>query len=120
MAYNSLQEFVQVLEKHGELERITYPGGRSWRSPRSVIGVMKSSGPAVRLKPGVIPHARPSLFPDSGVPRSDRRLFLRFFRVWPRGLISAGSGALLSAGPALRLCWYGAAIPLRVWITLPS
>ncbi len=47
MAYNSLQEFVQVLEREGELKRITYPVKAELEITEIADRVMKSSGPAL-------------------------------------------------------------------------
>jgi 4-hydroxy-3-polyprenylbenzoate decarboxylase len=46
MAYNSLQQFVQVLEKTGELKRISYPVRAELEITEIANRVMKSSGPA--------------------------------------------------------------------------
>ncbi len=47
MAYNSLQEFVQVLEREGELKRITYPVKAELEITEIADRVMKSGGPAL-------------------------------------------------------------------------
>ncbi|MGH7773015.1 MAG: menaquinone biosynthesis decarboxylase [Candidatus Binatia bacterium] len=47
MTYNSLQEFVQVLEREGELRRITYPVKAELEITEIADRVMKSGGPAL-------------------------------------------------------------------------
>ena len=47
MAYNSLQEFVQVLEREGELKRIRYPVKPELEVTEIADRVMKSGGPAL-------------------------------------------------------------------------
>src|SRR5574341_1248487 len=47
MAYNSLQEFVQVLERESELKRITYPVKAELEITEIDDRVMKSGGPAL-------------------------------------------------------------------------
>ncbi len=47
MAYNSLQQFVQVLEKAGELKRISYPVKAELQITEIADRVMKSGGPAL-------------------------------------------------------------------------
>jgi len=47
MAYNSLQEFVQLLEREGELKRITYPVKAELEITEIADRVMKSGGPAL-------------------------------------------------------------------------
>ncbi|MFQ5684539.1 MAG: menaquinone biosynthesis decarboxylase [Candidatus Binatia bacterium] len=47
MAYNSLQEFVQVLEQRGELKRITYPVKPELEITEIADRVMKNGGPAL-------------------------------------------------------------------------
>src|SRR5574341_1522197 len=47
MAYNSLQEFVQVLEREGELKRISYPVKAELEITEIADRVMKAGGPAL-------------------------------------------------------------------------
>ena len=47
MAYNSLEEFVQVLEREGELKRVTYPVKAELEITEIADRVMKSGGPAL-------------------------------------------------------------------------
>ncbi|MCE3243801.1 MAG: 3-octaprenyl-4hydroxybenzoate decarboxylase, partial [Deltaproteobacteria bacterium] len=47
MAYNSLQDFVQVLERQGELRRITYPVKAELEITEIADRVMKNNGPAL-------------------------------------------------------------------------
>jgi 4-hydroxy-3-polyprenylbenzoate decarboxylase len=47
MAYNSLQEFVQVLEREGELKRITYPVKAALEITEVADRAMKTGGPAL-------------------------------------------------------------------------
>jgi len=47
MAYNSLEEFVQVLERKGELKRVTYPVKAELEITEIADRVMKSDGPAL-------------------------------------------------------------------------
>ncbi|TAK08238.1 menaquinone biosynthesis decarboxylase [bacterium] len=47
MAYNSLEEFVQVLERQGELKRVTYPVKAELEITEIADRVMKSGGPAL-------------------------------------------------------------------------
>ena len=47
MAYNSLTEFVQVLEREGELKRVTYPVRTELEITEIADRVMKSAGPAL-------------------------------------------------------------------------
>ena len=47
MAYNNLAEFVQVLEREGELKRITYPVKAELEIAEIADRVMKSGGPAL-------------------------------------------------------------------------
>ncbi|MCH8054587.1 MAG: menaquinone biosynthesis decarboxylase [Deltaproteobacteria bacterium] len=47
MAFNSLQEFVQVLEREGELKRITHPVKAELEITEIADRVMKSGGPAL-------------------------------------------------------------------------
>jgi 4-hydroxy-3-polyprenylbenzoate decarboxylase len=47
MAYNSLQQFVQVLEKEGELKRISYPVKAELQITEIADRVMKSGGSAL-------------------------------------------------------------------------
>ena len=47
MPYNSLSEFVQVLERAGELKRITHPVKAELEITEIADRVMKSGGPAL-------------------------------------------------------------------------
>src|SRR3990170_5337680 len=47
MAYNSLQEFVQALEREGELRRIAYPVKAELEITEIADRVMKNGGPAL-------------------------------------------------------------------------
>jgi len=47
MAYNSLTHFVQVLEREGELKRVTYPVRTELEITEIADRVMKSAGPAL-------------------------------------------------------------------------
>jgi 4-hydroxy-3-polyprenylbenzoate decarboxylase len=47
MAYNSLQEFLQVLEREGELKRISHPVKAELEITEIADRVMKSAGPAL-------------------------------------------------------------------------
>ena len=47
MPYNSLQDFVQALERAGELKRISHPVGAELEITEIADRVMKSSGPAL-------------------------------------------------------------------------
>jgi 4-hydroxy-3-polyprenylbenzoate decarboxylase len=47
MAYNSLQDFVQVLEREGELKRISHPVNAELEITEIADRVMKSAGPAL-------------------------------------------------------------------------
>src|SRR3989338_3291704 len=47
MAYHSLQEFVQALEREGELKRIAYPVQAELEITEIADRVMKSGGPAL-------------------------------------------------------------------------
>jgi 4-hydroxy-3-polyprenylbenzoate decarboxylase len=47
MAYNSLQDFVQVLERQGELRRISYPVKAELEITEIADRVMKNNGPAL-------------------------------------------------------------------------
>ncbi len=47
MAFNGLQEFVQVLEREGELKRITHPVKAELEITEIADRVMKSGGPAL-------------------------------------------------------------------------
>jgi 4-hydroxy-3-polyprenylbenzoate decarboxylase len=47
MAYNSLHDFVQVLESAGELKRISYPANAALEITEIADRVMKSGGPAL-------------------------------------------------------------------------
>ncbi|HLN86801.1 MAG TPA: menaquinone biosynthesis decarboxylase, partial [Candidatus Limnocylindrales bacterium] len=47
MAYNSLQEFLQVLDREGELKRITHPVKAELEIAEIADRVMKSGGPAL-------------------------------------------------------------------------
>jgi 4-hydroxy-3-polyprenylbenzoate decarboxylase len=47
MAYNSLEEFVQVLERRGELKRVSYPVKTELEITEIADRVMKKNGPAL-------------------------------------------------------------------------
>ena len=47
MAYKSLEEFVSLLEKEGELKRITVPADPELEITEIADRVMKNSGPAL-------------------------------------------------------------------------
>ena len=47
MAYNSLQDFLQVLEREGELKRISHPVNAELEITEIADRVMKSAGPAL-------------------------------------------------------------------------
>jgi len=47
MAYNNLQDFVQVLEREGELKRIAYPVKPALEITEIADRVMKNGGPAL-------------------------------------------------------------------------
>src|SRR5512143_2989460 len=50
MAYNSLEEFVQVLERRGELKRISHPVKAELEITEIADRVMKRGGPALLLE----------------------------------------------------------------------
>src|ERR1051325_3753972 len=53
MAYNSLQEFVQVVEREGELRRIGHPVRAELEIAEIADRVMKRGGPALLFENGV-------------------------------------------------------------------
>ena len=68
MAYNSLQEFVQVLERKGELKRVTYPVKAELEITEIADRVMKSGGPALLFE-NVVGKKIPVLINAFGSPK---------------------------------------------------
>jgi len=68
MAYNSLQEFVQVLEREGELKRITHPVKAELEITEIADRVMKSGGPALLFE-NVVGKQIPVLINAFGSPK---------------------------------------------------
>ncbi|OGP97333.1 MAG: menaquinone biosynthesis decarboxylase [Deltaproteobacteria bacterium RBG_16_55_12] len=68
MAYNSLQEFVQVLEREGELKRVTYPVKAELEITEIADRVMKSGGPALLFE-NVVGKKIPVLINAFGSPK---------------------------------------------------
>ncbi len=68
MAYNSLQEFVQVLEREGELKRITLPVKAELEITEIADRVMKSGGPALLFE-NVVGKQIPVLINAFGSPK---------------------------------------------------
>jgi len=68
MAYNSLQEFVQVLEREGELKRIGHPVKAELEIAEIADRVMKRGGPALLFE-NVVGKDMPVLINAFGSPR---------------------------------------------------
>src|SRR3989304_610060 len=78
MAYHSLQEFVQVLEREGELKRVTYPvkaeleiteiADRVMKSGLSAAGAAQAGGPALLFE-NVVGKSIPLLINAFGSPK---------------------------------------------------
>src|SRR3990167_947714 len=68
MAYNSLQEFVQVLERECDLKRVTYPVKAELEITEIADRVMKSGGPALLFE-NVVGKKIPVLINAFGSPK---------------------------------------------------
>jgi len=68
MAYNSLEEFVQVLERQGELKRIAHPVKAELEITEIADRVMKKGGPALLFE-NVVNKTIPVLINAFGSPR---------------------------------------------------
>jgi 4-hydroxy-3-polyprenylbenzoate decarboxylase len=54
MAYNSLLEFVQILERGGELKRVTHPVKAELEITEIADRTMKKGGPAMSSEPNCL------------------------------------------------------------------
>ena len=68
MPYNSLAEFIQVLERAGELKRIAHPIKAEWEITEIADRVMKSGGPALLFE-NVVGKNIPLLINAFGSPK---------------------------------------------------